>query len=236
MPRTPPHCFSVALSRPTPPRRHRTPCRVLSGRIPVATLSATALLAGAVPAAVAEIAPAPVGADGQRLIKRVDAAAGGDTAAFDEGFFGPRRGLWEWTLSGAGESDTGFDSSGANVSLDANHYLRRFWSVGARQTLGVVENAGDSSWNAATSLFSQYHFGRGQLRPFVGAEAGYLFGDGVTETFFGGPEAGARFYFRDHTFFEGRVSYGFLLDSDDGAATRFDDGRLVYTFGVGFSF
>lgn len=216
----------------------RTPSRSVAARRSAAALLTlgsftTTLSAGA----RAEIAAAPAGPDGRPLVQRVDAAAGGDLAVFDEGFFGPRRGLWEWTLSGAGESDTAFESSGANVTLDANHYLRRFWSVGARQTLGVVENSGDSSWNAATSVFSQYHFGRGQLRPFVGAEAGYLYGDGVTETFFGGPEAGARFYFRDNTFFEGRVSYGFLLDSDDNAANaRFDEGRLVYTFGVGFSF
>ncbi|MEE9403844.1 MAG: hypothetical protein V3V20_03035 [Algisphaera sp.] len=172
----------------------------------------------------------------QPLIQRVDLAVPGTSADADLGYFGPDPGLWEWTLSGAGESDTAFEESGANFTAEANHYLTQSLSVGVRQSVGIVERANNASWNAATSVFGQWHLGKGQLRPFIGLEAGYLYGDGVTETFFGGPEMGTRFYLRDNTFLYGRGSYSFLVTSSDDADARFDEGRLVYSFGVGFSF
>ncbi len=65
---------------------------------------------------------------------------------------------------------------------------------------------------------------------------GYLYGDGVNETFYGGPEAGLRYYVKSDAFIFGRASYQFLFESGDEIDDQFDDGRFVYTLGVGFTF
>ena len=120
--------------------------------------------------------------------------------------------------------------------MDASRYFSELLSAGVRQTLSVADSADDRSYNGATSAFGQLHFGDARLRPFVGVEVGYLYGDDVNDTFFGGPEAGLRYYVKDDAFLFGRVNYQFLFDSGDEIDDRFDDGRFLYTIGVGLTF
>jgi hypothetical protein len=71
--------------------------------------------------------------------------------------------------------------------------------------------------------------------PYLGATIGYLYGDdSVDEQFIAGPEAGLKSFVNDTTFILAAVEYQFLFDDADDADEAFDDGRFVYTLGIGF--
>ena len=150
-------------------------------------------------------------------------------------YFGPQGDEWEITLAGAGSSDKDFETGGFNIEVDLSKYASELLSFGVRQNVGFVDNA-ESSWNGSTAIFGQLHFGDTPLRPFVGLAVGYLYGDDVSDTFFGGPEAGLRYYVKPEAFIFGRAQYQFLFDSGDEIDDQFDDGRFLYTVGVGFTF
>jgi hypothetical protein len=65
--------------------------------------------------------------------------------------------------------------------------------------------------------------------PYIGANVGYEYVDGVNEFFIGGPEVGLPFYIRPKTFIEARIGYQIPFDDADEA-------DLVYSLGVGFLF
>lgn len=164
-----------------------------------------------------------------------------NTSRYDETrdvseWFGPQEGAWEMTIAGSGGSDKDVETGSFNADIDLSYYFSELVSAGVRQNVGYIDTAGSNDWNAATSVFSQLHFGDTPLRPFVGVSVGYLYGDGVNDTFFGGPEAGLRYYVKPETFIFGRASYQFLFESGDEIDDQFDDGRFVYTLGVGFTF
>lgn len=160
-----------------------------------------------------------------------------DSARYEEmDLAGPQGGETEFTLAGAGSNDKDFESGTFNISADLSTYISDVWSVGLRQDVGYSDQAnGGSDWSGASQVFTQIHFGE-RVRPFVGAGIGYLYGDGVDDTFFGGPEAGVRVYVKPETFIFGRVAYQFLFESGDDLTDQFDDGRFVYTVGIGFTF
>ena len=158
-----------------------------------------------------------------------------DRSVNDSDWFGPQGGEWEVTLAGSGSNDKDFEDGSFNVDVDASYYFSELVSAGVRQNVNLVDT-NVSSWNGSTSIFGQLHFGDTPLRPFIGASVGYLYGDDTNDTFFGGPEAGLRYYVKPEAFLFGRASYQFLFESGDDISDQFDDGRFVYTVGVGFTF
>lgn len=151
------------------------------------------------------------------------------------GQFGPDAGSWELTLGGSGSNDQDFDTGSFNLNADLSHYFSRNLSAGVRQSVWYSDFGG-TDWNASTAIFGQFHFGDGALRPFVGLGLGYLYGDSVQSTFFAGPEAGLRYYVKPETFIYGRMTYEFLFEDSDDISDQFDEGRFVYTVGIGFNF
>jgi hypothetical protein len=147
----------------------------------------------------------------------------------------PTEGTWELALGGSGSSDEDFDNDTFNLNVDVGYYLSPAVAVGVRQTIGFAD-IGDSSWNGSTTGFIDYHFDVGQFRPFIGLNLGYLYGDDTAESFIAGPEVGAKYYVQDDAFIFGRVEYQFLFEDVDDADDRFDDGRFVYTVGIGLNF
>ncbi len=154
----------------------------------------------------------------------------------DRSWFGPEQGDVEITLAGSGSNDKDFENGSFNISADVSTYLTEALSLGVRQTVGFADTLNGSSWTGDTSIFAQLHLLEGPFRPFIGAGVGYLYGDDVNDSLFGGPEAGFRYYVKPEAFLFGRAAYQFLFDSGDDLTDQFDDGRFVYTVGVGFTF
>ena len=149
---------------------------------------------------------------------------------------GPYQGAWEFLLGGSGTSGQDFDTNTASVDVTLGYYLTDTIEVGVRQNVNVAATDEDSSWNGATTGFVDYVFDFDAFRPFVGVSIGYLYGEDTNETFIGGPEAGIKYYVKDDAFIFGRVNYDFLFESGDEIDDNFEDGRFVYTVGLGINF
>jgi hypothetical protein len=149
----------------------------------------------------------------------------------------PQRGDQEITLSGAGSSDKDFDNTILSVSGSWGSYLSPHSLWGVRQLVSARDAEGEStSFDGATRLFYDYHFGDGRFRPFIGISAGGIYGEGVDDTFTAGPEVGLKYYVLQNTFIVGLMEYQFLFDSANDVDDRFDDGAFFYSVGIGYNF
>lgn len=154
-------------------------------------------------------------------------------AAFAVGSAGDR----ELTLQGAGTSSNDFDANIFSLSGSYGWYLNDNGEWGIRQSVGISDAKGRSSdWNGATRLFYDWHFGTGQLRPYLGASLGYIYGESVNETFSAGPEVGLKYYVNDKTFVGLSAEYQFFFEDSNEIDNEFDDGAFYYGLGVGFNF
>lgn len=143
---------------------------------------------------------------------------------------------WELLLGGSGASENDFDGGGFNVNAQVGYYFTDQLQLNLRQGFGYSDY-GDSSWQAATRVGFDYHFDYNQDQrfiPYIGVVGGYLYGDGVSDTFVAGPEAGLKAYVNETTFIYGSVAYEFLFDDAGDADSSFDDGQFVYGLGIGF--
>jgi hypothetical protein len=145
---------------------------------------------------------------------------------------------WELTLGGGGVNSEDFDGFAFRVDASLGYYFNETWEVSIRQNL-VYEDFTGSSLDGATRVALDVHFplgDRSQWVPFVGAQIGYVYGDGSNDTFMAGPEAGVKYYVNSTTFVYGMVEYQFFFDSGDEADDAADDGQFLYTLGIGFRF
>lgn len=141
-----------------------------------------------------------------------------------------------FTLTGSGASDSDFDNNTASVSFDLGMFYSDRTALGLRQSVGFADNENDSSWSGATRMFADYHFDANKWQPFIGANIGGIYGDGVDETFFAGPEAGVKYYVRPKTFVTVQAEYQIFFDSASEANDNFDDGAWAYSAGIGYNF
>lgn len=149
----------------------------------------------------------------------------------------PSAGDQEFTLSGAGSSDKSFDDTVLSVQGSWGRYLDESSLWGIRQLINARDSEGESvQFDGATRVFYDYHFGTGNMRPFVGASLGAIYGEEVEETFSAGPEAGVKYWVNDTTFIQGMVEYQFLFESASEADDRYDDGAFFYSLGLGYNF
>lgn len=145
---------------------------------------------------------------------------------------------YEFTLGANGASSTDMDDSIGGLAASLGYYLSDTLEISIRQTADYVnpDNSG-SSYNGSTRVALDQHLAaHGALRPFVGINLGYLYGDSVNETWAAGLEAGAKFYVKPKTFIFAMVDYSWLFDHADDLDDRFDDGALFWNAGIGFNF
>lgn len=143
---------------------------------------------------------------------------------------------WTMTLGGNGTSDKDFDTTIATVELGLEYFLTDTVAGAVRQGVSAVDQPGENAWNGSTRLALDYFFPVSPVVPYLGANLGYIYGDGVEESFIGGPEGGIRAFVSESTFINFMVEYQFLFEDADGADEAFDDGRFVYTMGLGVRF
>jgi outer membrane protein W len=152
--------------------------------------------------------------------------------------WGPTAGDWEVGLGGGGTSDEDFETGGFNTDIDLGYYLTDELAVALRQSVNYNDAGAGTAWSASSRVALDYHFPLfdNRLRPFVGVNFGYVYGDSVDDTFAAGPEAGVKWYVKDDAFLFGRAEYQFLFEDGDEAEDNFDDGIWLYTVGIGLNF
>jgi hypothetical protein len=149
----------------------------------------------------------------------------------------PVAGDREVTLSGAGSSDKSFDDTVFSIQGSWGQYLDDSAMWGVRQSINARDTEGESvKFDGSTRVFYDYHFGTGQTRPFVGLSLGGIYGDGVDNTFSGGPEIGIKHWVQDKTFITAMAEYQFLFKSGSDARDRYDHGAFFYSVGVGYNY
>jgi hypothetical protein len=146
------------------------------------------------------------------------------------------QGTWELTLAGQGTSNQDVNAGSAGVQASVGYFVIDQLEVLGRQSVSYSDFNAGTSVVASSAVALDYHFDVDRFQPFIGAAVGYLYGDSdVDETFFGGPEAGLKYFVKDDTFIYGIVQYQFFFDSFDDADSALDDGSFVYGVGIGFT-
>lgn len=134
--------------------------------------------------------------------------------------------------AGNARSDTTFS---ADVAL--GYFFSDDIAVGSRRSAGYADiEAGDGLGQAAQRSYLDYYFAWGRWQPFIGGTVGYLRSDGVDDTWIAGPEGGIKVLIRQDAYLTGLVEYHFTVEAADRANEAFDDGRFVYTLGLGIRF
>ena len=151
--------------------------------------------------------------------------------------FDARAGDMEFTLGGAGSSDKKLDNSSGGVNASLGYYLTESLEVLVRQS-GTYTNGSnsDADFDGSTFAAIDYHFGTGRLRPFVGVNAGRLYGDTTNNTWAAGIEGGLKFYVQPKTFLFALANYAWTFDHASDADENFDEGAFLWTVGIGFRF
>lgn len=151
------------------------------------------------------------------------------------------RGLRELTLSGSGSSSREFDAGNVSATGELGWYYSPKLELGLRQSFSWSKNPDTSFWDGATRFYSDYHYGSGQWRPYVGASVGVAYGkkrdgSGIDSTLFAGPEAGLKFYVQPAAFLFIQMEYQFRFKDTSELSSNIDDGAYAYSFGAGYNF
>ena len=152
--------------------------------------------------------------------------------------FGARSGDWEFTLGGGGSSNQDMDNSLGGVNFSIGHFLSDTFELSVRQSVNYSNGSGGggADYDGSTFVAADQHFGTGRLRPFVGLNVGYLYGDTTHNTFAAGIEGGLKFYVQPKTFLFALANYAWTFDHASDADENFGDGAFLWTLGVGFNF
>ncbi|MEO3434181.1 outer membrane beta-barrel protein [Inquilinus sp. CAU 1745] len=150
--------------------------------------------------------------------------------------YGGQQGDWEATLSGTGGNNQDFNAGSFGIAGSLGYYVTDAIMLNLRQSLNYSDFNNGTNVNGSTRLGALYNFDLGAWKPWVGANIGYIYGDGVSESFIAGPEVGVRYYVNPKTFIFGQAEYQFLFDDAGDADSAIDDGTFAYNLGVGFNF
>lgn len=154
----------------------------------------------------------------------------------DSGTYGPSAGDREVTVAGTGSNDNDFDHGSWGLSASYGWYATENWEWVIRQSLSYSDLPGDNAGSGSTRIGADYHFNMGNLRPFIGANIGAIYGDAVDNTGIAGPELGVKYYVKPETFVYLQTEYQFFFDSANEVDDNFDDGAFAHSVGVGFNF
>jgi len=142
-----------------------------------------------------------------------------------------------FNLTGTGASDDSLDNSSFGAELSFGHFYSDNLAGELRQGINLIDLPGDNDgWSASTRGALDLYFGKDVIWPFVGVNLGYVYGDSVSDTFVAGPEGGLKWFVNDTTYISALVEYQFFFDKGDKVGDVFEDGRFVYSIGLGFKF
>lgn len=157
------------------------------------------------------------------------ANAGFDT--LDPHLIGVHRGTRELTFAGAGNASSDFDNNTLGLDISYGWFSNPNLEFSGRQSVNFADVGGENAWNGSTRVAMDYHWTGGRWRPFAGVEAGFVYGDGVSESGIIGPEAGIKYYLKPDTFVFWREEYQVFMHSSQN--DKFSNGSFIHTFGIG---
>ena len=121
------------------------------------------------------------------------------------------------------EEDGHSQLGGINLSLD--YAVLPWMSVGVEQAGFYQFDTDDDGFGGRSAGSLDFLLGNGDIVPHIGGNIGYLYGDGIDDDFFAGPEIGVQ-----AGMFNAKIAYD--IPFNRGA----EDGIVAMTFGVGFRF
>ena len=113
--------------------------------------------------------------------------------------------------------------AGLNLSLD--YEISPWLSAGVEQAGFYHFSTDNDGFGGRTAASADLLLGRDDVVPYLGGNIGYLYGSGIDEDFFAGPEIGIR-----AGAFSAKVAYDMPFNRDAG------DGVVATTIGYGFKF
>ena len=156
-----------------------------------------------------------------------------NVSAQDYGF---RAGDRELILIGSGSSDEDFDNTVLNAEIGLGYFFTDTLSLALRQGVSYRDVDNGDIWNGSTRLGLDLHIPTRYVIPYIGVNAGYLYGDAVNDQFIAGPEAGIKIFANPSSFIFAGLEYQILFESADDIDDQWDDGRFVYQLGIGMVF
>jgi hypothetical protein len=148
-------------------------------------------------------------------------------------------GPWEVTLSGTGASPSRFNGFEAGANGSIGYFFNDSLEASIRQSINYTDIGGPVAFNGSTRLAGDIHLPLGdqnQFLPFIGANIGYDYGKGLSDTWEAAPEAGIKVFVSNDVFLFGEVEYQFFFRNGGGVNNGFKNGEFVYSLGVGFRF
>src|SRR5258706_9583562 len=144
----------------------------------------------------------------------------------------------DWELTLGANAAHGPDVNGVTFAGNGaiGYFLTKELEVGVRQSVGYTDltSGSGSTWDASTRVALDYHFDLGRWQPYIGGNIGYVYGDGVQDTWEAAPEAGVKFFVNATTFIQLGVEYQFFFDKNSDASQAFSDGQFLYGLNIGF--
>jgi hypothetical protein len=153
--------------------------------------------------------------------------------------FGPHAGSQEITIGGNGSSNRNLNSSNGGGAVSYGYYNASSFETILRQTISYSNPKGPNGnvWNGETSIAGDWlPVTSGALRPFVGANLGWVYGSDVRSSAAAGLETGLKYYVAPRTFLYAMADYGWLFRHDKAIAARFTTGLWNWGIGMGFNF
>jgi len=152
--------------------------------------------------------------------------------------YGFNAGNWDLTLAGSGSNDQDFHVFSASANAGLGYFLSNMLEVGARQTVNYTSSS--PHWGASTRGFLDVYLDLGQWQPYVGANAGWIYGEaGARPSLSGrdtgvyGPEAGVKYFLTTSAYVFGQIEYDRQCHTTTTAAGKRIDGTFIYTLGLG---
>jgi hypothetical protein len=153
--------------------------------------------------------------------------------------WGPHTGSSEFTLGGNGSTNRNLDNSIGGATASYGYYFNNAWEGVIRQSLSYSnpQGTGGNTWTGETDGALDYQLiQQGPIRPFVGPNLGWIYGNHGRDTAAAGAEVGVKFYVMPRTFIYAMADYDWLFRHDKAILARSNTGIWNWSVGMGFNF
>jgi hypothetical protein len=123
------------------------------------------------------------------------------------------------------EDRSGGDSQLGGINLGLDYAVLPWMSLGVEQAGFYQFDSKDDGFGGRSAGSLDFLLGSGDVVPHIGGNIGYLYGDGIDDDFFAGPEIGVQ-----AGKFNAKVAYDIPFNRD------LDEGIVAMTLGVSFPF